>query len=215
MENIFPSDTLESMTEKYAAETGICIDSLCFIFDGRRLENDKTLSNYAISNCSVIFVVLRLRGGEGSKFVDATKGQLVDYEWNENAPEWRVCTKGLSIAGRCENEICVAYSEMVIANIGMNDFDLIADAGECACPMCAEKIVPILPGFNTCYWCVKAVKHGEENEIFSSGWTRTGDNYCTYDEHGSGSAEFSRLKIFVRKLHPTKGAFAYVTAPCT
>jgi len=83
-----PSDTIESVKVKVAAEEGSPVGKQVFIFGHKTLEDDKTLSDYDIANESTIFMTLRLRSvlklsiqtpaGQIVR-VDAAAGELVEY----------------------------------------------------------------------------------------------------------------------------------------
>ena len=57
-----PDDTILRIKEKFYVREGLNVDDHRLIFDGRNLENTRTLSDYNISNKSTLQSVLRLRG---------------------------------------------------------------------------------------------------------------------------------------------------------
>ncbi|KAL7574713.1 hypothetical protein ACA910_017283 [Epithemia clementina (nom. ined.)] len=88
-----------------------------------------------------------------------------------------------------------------ICNVGFRNVDLADLVNVTAtCPLCDQKIRPIKPGFNNCFWKVSAVKASSPNSIYQTPWNRAEDKYSTYDEAVAGTCEFSRLQVFVRPL---------------
>ena len=50
----------------------------------------------------------------GGDFADLTKGKK--FEWNKNAPQYRIASRGLCLEGTCTNSRCEAYGNMVDIN---------------------------------------------------------------------------------------------------
>ena len=57
-----PDDTILRIKEKFQNSEGVIVDDNRLIFDGRQLEDTRTISDYHIYNGATIYSVLRLRG---------------------------------------------------------------------------------------------------------------------------------------------------------
>ncbi|PHJ17993.1 ubiquitin family protein [Cystoisospora suis] len=66
IDNVRESDTIKELKERVEQREGIPVDQQRLVFNGRQLENSKTVKEYNLSENSVVHLVLRLRGGEAS-----------------------------------------------------------------------------------------------------------------------------------------------------
>ena len=61
--DIEPTDKVERIKERVKEEWGCPPDQQRLIFPGKQMDDDKTASDYKVTEGSVVYLVLRLRGG--------------------------------------------------------------------------------------------------------------------------------------------------------
>jgi ubiquitin len=61
--DVSKEDTIASLKDKIQEKQGIPSDQQRLIFNGKQLEDDKTMNDYNIEDSANIHLVLRLRGG--------------------------------------------------------------------------------------------------------------------------------------------------------
>ena len=79
------SDTIGTIKQKIQDKEGIPPDQQRLVFNGKQLEDDKTIEDYAIEENANIHLVLRLRGG-GSKqiFIKTLQGKTMTIEVSDS-----------------------------------------------------------------------------------------------------------------------------------
>jgi hypothetical protein len=84
--NISLVDTIKNLKIKIHAESNEPVDKQCLIFDGKRLEDDKTISDYKIRNDDTVHLVIKI--GEVGDFkidVGTLNGSVYDVKLNSDS----------------------------------------------------------------------------------------------------------------------------------
>ncbi|KAA6377089.1 MAG: putative ring and ubiquitin domain containing protein [Streblomastix strix] len=189
-------NTIEIIKKKIKQQTGMDINTLKLIYQGKQLDNQKTLLDYKIQKDSTLNTeVITIKNTELGQIelanVEGTK-LLVVRDQSSSAPKWRIVTKGLSIEGICSNMNCVAYNRMTIFNSGFTDVELWQSGAKC--PMCQNQINPIKPAFNNCLYRIDL--HQKKGQIKKLPWQRVGNEYLSFDEQNT----YIRLVAHTRQI---------------
>ena len=194
------SDLVEELKQLIQDKEGIPPDQQRLIFDNKQIEDEKTLNDYNIHDGDKIHLVLRLRGGGSSVFVDIENSQGIEnHQFSSSAPDWRIATLGLNIEGICKKSQCAAYNKQVICQIGYGFFDIILDKEKCKCPICKQWIDPITCGFTNCHYKWTGIKQDSPTSapkrVTASTWKEVKDVYEYHNPQKSGTTIWSKLKI--------------------
>lgn len=154
--SIGSGNTINELMEKIQDKAGIPPSQQRLIFQGKQLEDGRTLSDYKIQNESFVDLTLKLRGG-GSIFTDVCSDKYLRVlEWSKEAPEWRYACSGLNLEGLCPNADCVAFGQLVICRTGFGVTNVCR--AECKCPICYTVFAPKTCGFSNCDWLCDGIK---------------------------------------------------------
>ena len=201
------SDTIEEIKKKIEEKEDIPFNQIGLIFGGKKLENIYKCGFYGIINKSSIHLVVRLRGGGdgplGKSFVDISKentGKAIEF--SHEAPDWRICCKGLNLEGICKNKDCIAFNKWVIIKKGIGTYDLIYDAQENICPICRKLVDVKKCGFSSCFYNyvgVQIEKGIPPKKIMSLKEKEVGDNYLIFDPKEAGICSWLSFKICTKE----------------
>lgn len=157
-----------------------------WLFYGKQLEDGRTLADYHIENGSLLILSLRSRGGGLPMiyFADVTQsGQRIST--SRHAPEWRYVVPGLCLEGICQNQICKAFNQKVIMNMGLPVCYRLGmpDEKPTNCPMCYKYVDPITCGFFKCsFRYVGIMKTDQGPKRVKSEWQTESEDYFRFEE---------------------------------
>ena len=200
----FDRTCVKDLKQKFAKMTCTLFPSLRFIYEKKELENDRRMSDYNLTNGSVVSCLCTSARNRTANF--ATPHVYISPYRDQNgvynglSPVWRRATPGLWLEGECRNKICVAFSRLVIMNQGFSDLDFISERHACKCPMCYEAVVPVAFGFNRCKWMTAGVKAASEvhcPHVERQNWQRLEEGYRCFAPRKD---DWSVFKICCREL---------------
>ncbi|CAI5729403.1 unnamed protein product [Hyaloperonospora brassicae] len=190
---------------KIEDKIGMPRESQRLVYAGKQVKDHHSLSYYNVSNNSTLQLVLTLCGGFAGRlstphtFADVSDGSLLTaHEFSPDAPEWRVCSKGLNIEGRCKNRDCRAFRHMIIDRKKFALFNLIQD-DNVRCPMCRSKVDPVTCGLYDCCWRYEGTKASDRLSMCSQWKDAKGHVYHRFDrDENGGSVEWESLLMAVK-----------------
>lgn len=143
--------TVAILKELVRDKEGIPPEEQRLVWNGKQLEDERTLRGYQVSKGQTMHVVLRLRGGGDTlgphAFADLSR-PLEERKLVYDGPRWRALGRGLAFDGVCENIACEAFSQHVVVNIGYGEFDFQHSMPKARCPMCNVAVANL----STCYF---------------------------------------------------------------
>ncbi|EGZ19155.1 hypothetical protein PHYSODRAFT_250283 [Phytophthora sojae] len=195
-----------SIKARIQDKEGIAPEDQRLTHAGKRLQDHLTLAAYNIQNLSTVYLSARLLGGfKGATpthtFADVSDGSIITaVGFSPHAPEWRRCSKGLNIEGRCSNPSCRAYRCMVIDRKRFRLFNLIRD-DDIRCPLCSVHVTPVTCGLYDCYWRYEGVKANSRVSVSSVWEEASGYVYHRFNADGNhNSIEWASLVIMVKSM---------------
>ena len=200
--NVNENDTILKIKQMYGNINGNAnVQLLVLQYDGERLRDNKTISDYGIKEDDTISVVEKLFGG-GMDTVDISKNITKECEPAKSGPSYREGCNGLSIRSICKNKNCVPYNDTIYVKIGYvqnwNLNDHLKD--RVLCPSCKKMVKPKNYYFKKCHYKIDYIK--EIDDEYENGTIEDNasiENYKYFDEKESGNAIFVQLIFTVRE----------------
>jgi len=207
-----PNYLIETLKLQLEEKEDCPVDQQRVLYAGRQLQDERTIKDCNISKESTLHLVLRLRGGGGASglvFTDITQEhKSKNFEWSDEAPDWRMAGEGLCLEGECLNSECKAFGDWVIMNKGMGTYDGVYDEHKNRCPMCWKYVKAEKCAFNNCFYGYTGIKLGEEGsppqKVTLQEEIEVGDCYKLFDPEETGEAKWLTLKIVTKRLDDGK-----------
>ena len=197
-----PKEILESPTTITTIYEHLIPERQRILFDGRVLEDNRTLADYNIKKESTLHLSLRLRGGGIIlNFVDVETGIVENLSFSDSAPQWRSVGKGLNIFGICKNSKCEAFDKEVVYQVGITHkkFNLQENAINIKCPMCNKIFEPKTCGFWQCEYQFEGdkIEDGNLKHVDTKCKETKDDNFEYFNPYENNSAIWTNLNIYV------------------
>ncbi|GMF47994.1 unnamed protein product [Phytophthora fragariaefolia] len=201
-----PTDTVRFIKARIEDKQGVPLADQCLTYACKQLQDHLPLSSYNISNASTLHLTTRVLGGISEAltpfrtFADVSDGSILTaIEFSPTAPEWRLCSKGLNIEGRCRTPNCRAFRHMVIDPKGFHFFNLMKD-DNIRCPICSKKVKPVTCGLYDCCWRFEGVKADDGLSICSQWKEAKGYVYHRFDaDESDGVIEWASLLMVIKQ----------------
>lgn len=136
-------------------------------------------------------------------FTDLSKQIHEDHYFSEEAPSYRLVSKGINIYGICKFKKCKAYEQEVIVPLeGSNRLDLIKDKDNLECPECGGLVIPKTIGFYLCKYNINGTKFesGKGVPFSFSGIAKNRDSVQYYSPDKNGETTIVELVVEITEF---------------
>ncbi|KAA6403880.1 MAG: putative Ubiquitin family protein [Streblomastix strix] len=190
-------DTIESVKSLIYLQGNYPINEQVLYFGGKQLENNKKIRDYGIKNQNTVYLQFRLRGGDNSSNSQSLPDPII-IPFRDVGPDWRKCSFGLNLEGRCTSNQCVTKRDLVIHKAGFGDFNHAQY--ESKCPNCGSNMQVCVPGFMQCLFRITYKRIN--GTVVKIPWRKAVQDYVSYKLKDFGISEFDTLVINTKVLAP-------------
>ena len=151
------NESFSSVVEKFKNDSEASDAKFKFIYNGKSLDQNKTLNALNLMDkCNInVLEEDRITGGISMIFTDLSKNIHEEHYFSKTAPDYRLVSKGINVYGICKSKRCKAYNKEVIWPLkGKKCFDLIKEKDDLECPICGNLISPKTLGFYSCEYLI-------------------------------------------------------------
>lgn len=204
---ITPGDTVEKLKAIIEDVEGIPAGEIRLLFQGKQLEDSRTLMDYFVLPTSTFHVAIRLRGGG---CVDLGGGlvtqnvEAVQVSGRSIAPtiiHWKGYSVGMNLYSICTNKGCVSRKDgkghAVVFNAKYGQILLTPERMKFQCPACEVAMCAIFQfvvSSGRALFRFKKSGVGEEVKTVVLESLGSTDEYKTFDEKG-GNAKYDFIEI--------------------
>lgn len=201
------------------SENGISYTKFKKLLITNKYNNTITMYGDLIFNSLNFSPSCQVKGGFSDKmmFLDPSTATIKQIPISEEAPKWRVISKGLNFFGICENEECEAHKKKYeVISKTLKDGESIPEEGlifdmqekrlEIKCPLCQDIFEPNTCGFYECeYQFVGIKKEGGKPKDYNSEPKVANGNLEYYKPNKEKQKiQWLKLKIFVLPIQDMK-----------
>jgi hypothetical protein len=153
---------LSFVVEKFKKDLGKINAKFECLYDGKTLDQNKTLKEYNLPDLTTIYVFERQNvtgRGLSVNFTDLSKNIYEEHYLSKTAHDYRTVSKGINVYGKCKGKKCKAYNKEVICPLKeKKSFNLLKEKDDLECPICGCLMIPKTLGFFSCEYRIKGKK---------------------------------------------------------
>ena len=155
------NELFSAVIEKFKKDFGGFGSEFLFLFNGSKIDPNKTLQELNIFNARILVEqpISIFGAGFPINFTDISKNIYEEHYFSETAPNYRIVSKGINVYGICKGKKCKAYNKEVICPLKSKKiFNLLEEKDDLECPICGGLIIPKTLGFFCCEYRIKGKK---------------------------------------------------------